>query len=95
MRHDTARLARHLSARLEELEGDCVLTRGWPAAADGVVEARFPRSPEGLARSLEGRFSFPIEQAGDGVRFTLSPEVPFEELDALWGALAAAAETWP
>ena len=87
MGRDVAQLARHLSARLEELEGDCALLRGWDQATDGRVEARFPgRDAGALARRLTGI----VPCAADGpdrLVFSLTPDVPFEALDTVWGVL--------
>lgn len=84
---DVAQLARHLSARLEELEEDCVLLRGWDRAADGRVEARFPgRDAGALARRLAE--IVPCAVTGpDTLAFSLTPDTPFEALDTVWGVL--------
>ena len=89
MTSDLAQLARHLSARLEELEGDCVLLRGWEQAGDGRVEARFPGQDAGtLACRLTGSVPVRCEAAGpETLRFFLTPDTPFEALDTIWGVL--------
>ena len=89
MRNDPAQLARHLSARLEELEEGCLLLRGWEQAADGLVEARFPGQDAGaLARRLTASVPVRCEAAGpETLRFSLAPDTPFEALDTIWGVL--------
>lgn len=82
-----AQLVRHLDARLRDFGP------GGPAvvSADqcrGVVSARFPGHD--TAQVLEAlRTSAGISAAleGDLAVFYLSPQVPFEELDRLWGCL--------
>lgn len=87
--HDLSRLARHLSARLEELEGQCVLCRAWAQAADGVVEARFPGgAPEALASLVRKKTGVDCRALPGGtLRFHLTGETSFESLDAVWGVL--------
>ena len=91
--NDLARLARHLSARLEELEDQCILCRAWEQAADGVVEARFPGgNAQELTRLVQctGVDCIPVEE--QVLRFRLSGDTSFESLDAVWGTLYHALE---
>ena len=89
MTNDLAQLARHLSARLEELEDGCVLLRGWESAVDGRVEAQFPGQDAGaLVRRLTAAVPIRCEAMGlDTLRFFLAPDTPFEALDTIWGIL--------
>lgn len=89
MRNDIPRLARHLSARLEELEDACILIRGWDQAADGRVEARFPGQNAGwLANRLTAACPVRCQPMGpDELCFPLTPDIPFEALDTVWGTL--------
>ena len=89
MTNDLAQRARHLSARLEELEDGCVLLRGWERAADGQVEARLPgQDADALARRLTASLPVRCEAAGpETLHFFLTPDTPFEALDTIWGIL--------
>ena len=82
-----ARLTRHLKARLEDF------APGGPEVVEanqhtGTVTARLPSCPaaEAAAR-LEREFGVLAGLEGDCLRFSLSPCVPFEQLDYLWGCL--------
>ena len=88
MENDIARLARHLSARLEELESACVLVRGWASAADGRVEARFPGRDAVVLRDRLAACPVVCRAgAGDTLVFWLTADTPFEALDTVWGLL--------
>jgi hypothetical protein len=89
MEQDLAQLARHLSARLEELEDGCILLRGWERAADGQVTARFPgQDAAALARRVADCVPVRCEaEEPDILHFWLTPNDRFEELDAIWGVL--------
>ena len=82
----TARLTRHLRARLLDFGP------GGPevCSADeerGVLRARFPSHDTGqVLRGLEDA-GIQAAQDGDDVVFLLSPDVQFEDLDYLWGCL--------
>jgi len=83
----TARLVRHLDARLRDFGpgGPEVLEADQET---GVVTARFPGHD--TARVLEGLEGEYGVSAGleDGLAvFRLSPGVPFEDLDYVWGCL--------
>ena len=81
----TARLARHLKARLEDFGPGGPEVRFFDENA-GLVSARFPGHETGwVLRRLEERGVRAGE--GDGVLFRLSPGIRFEDLDYLWGCL--------
>ena len=83
----TARLTRHLKARLEDFGP------GGPEvhAADqeaGAVTARFPgHETAQVLRRLEGECGVLAAQSGEAAVFRLSPSVRFEDLDYVWGCL--------
>ena len=83
----TARLVRHLEARLRDFGP------GGPEVVEadqrlGVVTARFPGrdTAQTLAR-LEREYGVSAGSRGDLAVFRLSPEVRFEDLDYVWGCL--------
>jgi len=83
----TARLTRHLEARLRDFGpgGPEILSSDQDA---GRIAARFPGHDAGtvLGRlEKEGGVSARLE--GDTAVFYLTPDVRFEELDYLWGCL--------
>lgn len=84
-----ARLTRHLAARLEDFGPGGPQVR----LADqqrGLVLASFPgRTPESVAEPLARRFGVLARTEGDCVLFQLSPQLPFEDLDYVWGCLFA------
>ena len=81
------RLVRHLDARLRDFGpgGPEVLLAD---QASGVVAARFPgRSAGEVVERLARECRIRAGLDGDAAVFRLSPDVPFEELDRLWGCL--------
>ena len=82
----TARLTRHLKARLEDFGP------GGPKVEEsdqqlGLVRAVFPG--QDTAQVLKKLESFGIQagQEGEQAVFTLNPRVEFEQLDYVWGCL--------
>ena len=83
----TARLTRHLKARLEDFGpgGPEVLAADQEA---GAVTARFPgHETAQVLRRLEGECGVLAAQSGEAAVFRLSPSVRFEDLDYVWGCL--------
>ena len=82
-----ARPTRHLDARLHDLDV------GWPEviSADqqtGAIRVRFPgRDVQTVLDTLEHNSHIYADREGDCVLFRLSPDIPFEDLDYVWGAL--------
>ena len=82
----TARLTRHLEARLLDFApgGPEVLSADQAA---GLVLARFPgRDTAGVLAELAARGVLALPE-GEGAAFLLSPGTAFEDLDYLWGCL--------
>lgn len=82
----TARLTRHLAARLRDFGpgGPKVLSEHQDA---GLVTARFPgRDVQAVLEGLERRGVLAARE-GDRAVFRLSPGVRFEDLDYVWGCL--------
>lgn len=82
-----ARLVRHLEARLrdfgpggpEVLEADQV---------NGRVTARVPgHDTAQVLAQLREKYGIAAAQSGDRAIFFLGPELPFEDLDYVWGCL--------
>ncbi|MCF2662808.1 hypothetical protein [Pseudoflavonifractor phocaeensis] len=83
----TARLVRHLDARLRDFGpgGPEVLEADQNA---GVVTARFPgHDTARVLGRLEGEYGVSAGQENGLAVFRLSPDVPFEDLDYVWGCL--------
>ena len=82
-----ARLTRHLKARLEDFGP------GGPqvVSADeetGAVTARFPgHDTAQVLQRLEKQCGVRAVQEGELALFRLTPQVRFEDLDYVWGAL--------
>lgn len=82
----TARLTRHLEARLLDFDpgGPEVLETDQRA---GFVAVRFPgHTLSEVLEALAARGVLAEEESGRAV-FHLSPDLPFEGLDYLWGCL--------
>lgn len=82
----TARLVRHLAARLQDFGpgGPEVLAADQTA---GLVSARFPGHDTGaVLQQLERCGVFALQESDRAV-FRLSPGVRFEDLDYVWGCL--------
>ena len=81
-----ARLTRHWKARLEDFEpgGPQVLLadQEW-----GQVLAAFPEHDADRLRAQLERRGVRARQEGETLRFFLTPELPFEDLDYAWGCL--------
>ena len=83
----TARLARHLEARLRDFGpgGPEVLSCD---QRTGTVTARFPgHSTMDILEQLDTRFHIRAAREGETAVFHLSPDTRFEDLDYLWGCL--------
>ena len=83
----TARLTRHLKARLEDFGpgGPEVVSADQQA---GQVLVRFPgHDAAQVLRRLEDGCGVRAVQEGELALFRLSPQVRFEDLDYLWGCL--------
>lgn len=83
----TARLTRHLKARLEDFGpgGPQVVSADEDA---GTVTARFPgHDTARVLRALEERCGVRAAREGELALFRLTPAVRFEDLDYLWGCL--------
>lgn len=81
-----ARLTRHWKARLEDFEpgGPRVLLADQEG---GEVLAAFPEhDTDRLRARLEKRGVY-ARLEGENLRFFLTPELPFEDLDYAWGCL--------
>ncbi len=82
----TARLTRHLKARLEDFGP------GGPKVEEsdqqlGLVRAVFPgRDTAQVLKALEA-FGVQAGQEGEQAVFALNPQVEFEQLDYVWGCL--------
>lgn len=80
-------LTRHLTARLEDFGP------GGPKVLDsnqqtGVIVAIFPgHDTEAVLSRLSAEYGVAVEQEGDRAIFCLNPEIPFEDLDYVWGCL--------
>lgn len=82
-----ARLTRHLEARLQDFGPGGPEVRS-ADQGNGLIRARFSgRSPKALAEALEHRFGILVRTEGEDVVFQLTPEIPFEDLDYVWGCL--------
>ena len=83
----TARLTRHLRARLEDFgPGGPEVTAADQSA--GVVLARFPgRETSSVLRRLEAECGVRAAECGGLARFSLHPGLAFEDLDYVWGCL--------
>lgn len=83
----TARLTRHLEARLLDFDpgGPEVLCADQAA---GQVTARFPgHDTARVLALLEQEFGISVGLEDGLAVFRLSPDLPFEDLDYLWGCL--------
>ena len=82
-----ARLTRHMDARLHDIDVN------WPEVLEaeqstGTVLVRFPgRDLEQVLNTLETGSGISLGRSGDCALFRLSPDVPFEDLDYVWGEL--------
>lgn len=85
-RQRLARLTRHLKARLEDFgPGGPQVT-----ACDqdrGLVCARFPGHDADTVLAHLSAQGVQAGREGDMLRFSLRPEIRFEELDHVWGLL--------
>ena len=81
-----ARLTRHWKARLEDFEpgGPQVLLADHER---GQVLAAFPEHDTDRLRARLERRGVRARQEGETLRFFLTPEMPFEDLDYAWGCL--------
>lgn len=79
-------LVRHLDARLHDFGpgGPEVLLADQTA---GLVAVRFPGHDTGAILSALSQQGITAAQDGDRALFWLSPDIPFENLDRLWGCL--------
>ncbi|MEA4933398.1 MAG: hypothetical protein VB071_07455 [Lawsonibacter sp.] len=83
----TARLVRHLAARLNDFgpDGPEVLEAD---PARGFVAVRFPgHDPESVLNQLNTQHAISAILDGDRAVFHLSPTISFEDLDYTWGCL--------
>ena len=82
----TARLVRHLAARLQDFGpgGPEVLSADQAA---GLVTARFPGHDTGAVLERLKKRGISVLLEGDRAVFLLSPDVRFEDLDYVWGCL--------
>ena len=83
----TARLTRHLRARLEDFgPGGPEVTQA--DEARGLVYARFPgHDTHQVLRRLAADCGVQVSREGELARFSLTPQVRFEDLDYVWGCL--------
>ena len=82
-----ARLVRHLEARLQDFGPGGPEVRSADQHTGLVLAAFSDRSPQALADTLAQRFGILVGTEGDCVAFQLSPDLPFEDLDYVWGCL--------
>ena len=83
---DPARLAR-LTRHLQDFGPGGPEVRSADQGS-GLIRARVSgRSPKALAEALEHRFGILVWTEGEDVVFQLTPEIPFEDLDYVWGCL--------
>lgn len=81
-----ARLVRHLQERLKDLGPNGPSLS--PCQESGRITALFPSySSAELAENLAQRFGVLVQAAENEVIFNLSPDLPFEDLDYVWGCL--------
>ncbi|MGE4276609.1 MAG: hypothetical protein AB7E30_05445 [Lawsonibacter sp.] len=83
----TARLVRHLEARLNDFgPGGPEVLETDPVR--GFVSVRFPgHDPESVLSQLSTQHGVSAVLEGDCVVFYLSPTISFEDLDYTWGCL--------
>ena len=84
-RERTSRLARHLHARMLELEPDGLEVRQF-REEEGLVVIAAPQV-NNLAGQLRWTVGVHGRAEGDAVKLWTGPGLEFEDLDALWGAL--------
>jgi len=79
-------LVRHLDARLHDFGpgGPEVLSAD---QSTGLVAVRFPGHDTGSVLAALGQRGITAAREGDRALFWLSPDIPFENLDRLWGCL--------
>ncbi len=82
----TARLTRHLEARLQDFGpgGPEVLSCD---QAGGTIRAVFPGHDTASVLRRLSAAGILAEQDGREAVFHLSPDIPFEDLDYVWGCL--------
>lgn len=81
-----ARLTRHLDARLHDIDIN------WPEVlkvdqSAGTILVRFPGRDLRQVLDVLHSSGIAVDQEGDCALFHLSPDVPFEDLDYVWGEL--------
>lgn len=83
-----ARLTRHLEARLLDFGpgGPEVLSSD---QASGTIRARFPGHEVARVQEDLARQGVLVENVCGEAVFHLSPDIPFEDLDYVWGCLNA------
>lgn len=82
-----ARLVRHLEARLHDFGPGGPEVRSADQES-GLVLARFSGgTPRTLADTLARSFGILVRTEGDCIAFQLTPDLPFEDLDYVWGCL--------
>lgn len=82
-----ARLVRHLEARLQDFGPGGPEVRSADQES-GLVRAVFDRRPpQALTDTLARRFGILARPEEDCVAFQLTPDLPFEDLDYVWGCL--------
>ena len=83
----TAQLVRHLTARLNDFgPGGPEVIRS--DQAGGTVSVRFPgHDTQAVLNQLASQHGISVGVADGCALFSLSPSLPFEDLDYTWGAL--------
>lgn len=84
-RERVGRLARHLRARMMELEENGLEIRDF-REEEGLVSVAAP-DQENLAGRLRWEHGIHGKPIQDGVELWVNPRTAFEELDGVWGAL--------
>lgn len=82
-----ARLVRHLEARLKDFGPAGPEVRSADQQTGLVLAAFSGRSSQTLADTLAHSFGVLVRTEGDCVAFQLTPDLPFEDLDYVWGCL--------
>ena len=83
----TARLTRHLRARLLDFDPGGPEVTAFDEET-GTILVRFPgHDTAQILRRLEQKWGILVGQQEGLARFTLSPGISFEDLDYVWGCL--------